>query len=257
MIISIKNPQVKRIQQLQKKSKVREEEGLFIVEGFNMAKELPKEMVEKIYISESFQKKQELKLEGISEETLSDNVFSHVSATQSPQGILALVRMPKYQKESFIEKKEPYIIMLDSLQDPGNLGTILRTAEAAGVDGVIMNKECVDIFNPKVIRSTMGAIFRVPFCIAEDLQAEIALMKAKGISVFAAHLEGIKYHNEVDYSKGSALLIGNEGNGIREEIVALADEKVQIPMEGEVESLNAAVSAAIFMYEAYLQRRKR
>ena len=148
------------------------------------------------------------------------------------------------------------MIVLDNLQDPGNMGTVFRTAEAAGATGILMSSDCVDIYNPKVVRSTMGALFRVPFCRVEDLPESVEDLKKAGIRVYAAHLEGKNPYDREDYRGGTAFLIGNEGNGLREEVASCADCRIRIPMEGKAESLNAAVAAAVLMFEAGRQRRQ-
>ena len=147
------------------------------------------------------------------------------------------------------------ILVLDNLQDPGNLGTIFRTGEAAGVTGILMSRDCVDVYNPKVVRSTMGAIFRMPFCYAESLTEVIQEMKTQGIYTYAAHLGGACIYDEPDYRKPSAFFIGNEGNGLSDEVAGLADCCLKIPMEGCVESLNAAIAATVLVFEAGRQRR--
>ena len=150
---------------------------------------------------------------------------------------------------------KPHIVVLDRLQDPGNLGTIFRTAEGAGVTGIIMDRECVDIYNPKTIRSTMGSIYRMPFCYAANLADAISFLKERGIRTYAAHLEGARDYDEEDYCRPCAFLIGNEGNGLTKEIADLADNYIKIPMKGQVESLNAAIAASVLMFEAARQRR--
>ena len=154
------------------------------------------------------------------------------------------------------QQGDPLVIVLDQLQDPGNLGTIFRTAEAAGATGILLSRYCVDIYNPKVIRSTMGAVFRLPFLYVDDLPGAIGELKAEGIRVFAAHLEGKNAYDREDYSRGTAFLIGNEGNGLRDEVAECADCRVRIPMQGRAESLKAAVAAAVLMFEAGRQRRQ-
>lgn len=257
MITSTGNAQVKRLLQLQKKSKARNEEKVFIVEGLRMFVEVPEERVEKVYISESLynKKKQELKLERFSYEVLSDSVFEHVSDTKTPQGILCIVKQKRYNIKELLEMENPHFMVLDNLQDPGNLGTIVRTAEGAGVNAVFLSKESVDIFNPKTIRSTMGSIYRMPVVYVEDLVALLDIFKEKGIKSYAAHLEGKNSYDREDYKGGTAILIGNEGNGLRDEVSNAADIWVQIPMQGQVESLNAAIAASILMFEVYRQRR--
>lgn len=257
MITSTSNPQMKWLMQLQKKSKVRNEEKVFVVEGLRMFAEVPEERVKKVYISESLynKKKEELRLDRFSVEVLSDSVFQHVSDTKTPQGILCVVSQKEYQLATLLDISNPHFMVLDNLQDPGNLGTIVRTAEGAGVDAVFLSKESVDIYNPKTIRSTMGSIYRMPVIYIEDLRELLDIFKQKGIKSYAAHLEGKNSYDKEDYQSGTAILIGNEGNGLRDEIAADADTWVQIPMQGKVESLNAAIAASILMFEVYRQRR--
>lgn len=257
MITSTGNAQVKRLLQLQKKSKARNEEQVFLVEGLRMFEEAPRERVEKIYISETLynKKKQQLNLERLPVEVLSDTVFQYVSDTKTPQGILCVVKQKKYDLTKIMEIKHPHFIVLDNLQDPGNLGTIVRTAEGAGVDAVFLSKESVDIYNSKTIRSTMGSIYRMPVIYVEDLLKLLSDFKKKGIKSYAAHLDGKNTYDQEDYQAGTAILIGNEGNGLRDEVAACADIWVRIPMQGQVESLNAAIAASILMFEVYRQRR--
>ena len=149
----------------------------------------------------------------------------------------------------------PLVLALENLQDPGNLGTILRTAEGAGVSGILLSRDCVDIYNPKVIRSTMGSVYRVPFCYSQDWRGDLDRLKRQGVRLYAAHLKGEKYYDEITYCAPSAFLIGNESRGLTDETAAMADEYIRIPMCGQVESLNAAIAASILMYEANRQRR--
>ena len=192
MITSTGNAQVKELLQLQKKSKARNERNIFVVEGIKMFSEAPRNRIEKVFISETLfnRKKQELNLDGLKIEILSDKVFSHVSDTKTPQGILCIVRQKKTKLEEIFAQNPAHLMILDNLQDPGNLGTIVRTAEGAGVSGIILSKDCVDIYNPKTIRSTMGSIYRMPFLYVEDLENTIDEVKKQGIKVYAAHLQG-------------------------------------------------------------------
>ena len=256
MITSTSNPQVKRLLLLQKKSKARNEEGVFVVEGLRMFAEVPQERVEKVYVSETlYNKKHDLNWAEFPVEILSDSVFKHVSDTQTPQGVLCIVKQKKYDLATLIDIENPHFMLLDNLQDPGNLGTIVRTAEGAGVDAVFMSKDCVDIYNPKTIRSTMGSIYRMPTIYIEDTVNLLEIFKEKGIKSYAAHLDGKNSYDKEDYRAGTAILIGNEGNGLREEVSKKADIWVRIPMEGQVESLNAAIAASVFMFEVARQRR--
>lgn len=187
---------------------------------------------------------------------VSDTVFKSMSETKTPQGILAVVEMPDYGlldkgflEQAYTKNGKIKLIVLEDTADPGNLGTIMRTAEAAGVTGVIMGKGTVDIFNPKVVRSTMGSIFRLPFTYVEDLKETIKELKKQRISFYATHLKGEKSYKDIKYSDKSAILVGNEARGLSNEVADLADTYVLIPMQGKVESLNAAVAAALIMYE--------
>lgn len=173
-----------------------------------------------------------------------------------PLRILCVVEQMNHEINELTSAKCPLIMVLDHLQDPGNLGTILRTAEGAGVTGILMDRECVDVYNPKTIRSTMGSIYRMPFVYVEDLGKGIQDLKDKGITTYAAHLEGTNSYDEEDLTNPCAFLIGNEGNGLRREIADMADCYVKIPMLGQVESLNAAIASSVLMFEAARQRRK-
>jgi TrmH family RNA methyltransferase len=259
MITSTGNQQVKNIALLSKKAKERKKQGLFVVEGKKMFSEAPKEWLESVYVSESFlgEAGAEALLEGIDYEVLSDSVFKSISDTQTPQGILCLVRSPQYELSELLCGERTHLLVLESIQDPGNLGTMLRTGEGAGITGVIMNQTTVDLFNPKTIRSTMGSIYRVPFYVSDNLTETVASLKKRNIGIYAAHLKGICSYEEPDYTRASAFLIGNEGNGLSDELAGLADTYIRIPMEGRVESLNAAISAALLMYETNRQRRQK
>ena len=257
MITSASNVQIKKVQQILKKAKVRREEQVFAVEGIKMFSEVPKSRLQKVYLSQSFARKEEcekiLLEKGISiEETeyvelVDDKIFKNLSDTVTPQGVLCLVKMENYSlSEILIREENPLLMILEDLQDPGNLGT-----------GVIMSRTSVDVFNPKVIRSTMGSVYRMPIIYVNSIEEEVLpLLKEKGITTYAAHLKGRNDYDEECYTKGTAFLIGNEGNGLTEQLTESADTLIKIPMQGKVESLNAAMASGILMYEAYRQRRK-
>ncbi len=265
MISSTGNGKIKQIVRLKKNAKERTKSGLFLVEGPKMLREIPDGMCREVYASQSFSGTAEgqavlekLRSAHAEVETVSDPVFEYLSDTRSPQGVLALVQQCSYRMESLIpggkSKKQPLIIILENLQDPGNLGTIVRTAEAAGATGILMGPGCADIYNPKVTRSTMGSIFRVPFVYTQDLSGALAYLKNEGITICAAHLKGSVEMFTEDYTVPAAFLIGNESRGLTDETARMADKAVRIPMSGSVESLNAAVAAAVLMFEAKRQR---
>ena len=182
-------------------------------------------------------------------EVVTEEQMKKLTDTVTPQGILCVVRQPSYTMEDIINHPGHRLLMiLEDIQDPGNLGTIFRTAEGAGASGIIMTKGCADLFNPKVVRSTMGSIYRVPFFVTDDIEQTINLVKNAQIEVFAAHLKGEHFYDEIEY-KDAAFLIGNEGRGLKDSTASLADTYIKIPMSGELESLNASMAAGILMYE--------
>lgn len=276
MITSLTNRKIKLIASLRDRSRRRSKEGLFIAEGIKMFEEAPIECLKEIYVSEltwpelkadkALWKRLCVCMEAkVHVEQVSEEVFRETSDTQTPQGILLVLKQFSFSTEDLIEKakakkkmekKAPLFLLLEDIQDPGNLGTMIRTAEGAGADGVIMSKGTVDIYNPKTVRATMGSIYRVPFVYTEDLGAEINRLKENKIKVYAAHLKGRKLYDQVAYRGGSAFLIGNEGNGLCEETAKLANARLKIPMEGELESLNAAVAASLLLYQAAGAQRK-
>lgn len=264
MISSTSNAQVKQVSALTKKVKYRKETGLFVVEGVKMFAELPKDRIHAVYASESFyagtshtgMPNRKL-FEGVRRvEIVSDDVMKIMADTQTPQGVLALVKQYDYQVSDVINAPgSAHVMILETIQDPGNLGTILRAGEGAGITGVIMNSTTVDIYNPKVIRSTMGSIYRVPFVYVEDLKKTLTELKQKKIHLYAAHLDGKQDYDREDYTGHTGFLIGNEAGGLSEDIAAMADTNIKIPMLGQLESLNAAVASSILMFETARQRR--
>ncbi|HPU62570.1 MAG TPA: 23S rRNA (guanosine(2251)-2'-O)-methyltransferase RlmB [Mobilitalea sp.] len=260
VITSSNNPQIKNLALLQKKAKARDEQGLFVVEGIKMFEEARSEgLLVKAYMSESFYIRKEKTPEffdGLSYEIVSDTLFNQITDTKTPQGILGTVKKPIYSFEDLLKVKDAFLLILEDIRDPGNLGTIIRTAEGAGVTGIVLNRSCADILQPKVVRSTMGSIFRVPYYEAEDFLAFLDNLKTMGFTLYAAHLSGNLYDTEGSFRGKIGLLIGNEANGLSDEASRKADKLIKIPMAGKVESLNAAIAAAILMYEAARQRRK-
>ncbi len=258
MITSVNNGQVKNIIQLNQKTKARREQGLFVAEGKKMFGEAPREWISKVYVSETLTADTQLmeQVEALPHEVVTDPVFRQMSDTQTPQGILTVLKKPSYTMEEILGGENPLVMILEDLQDPGNAGTIFRTGEGAGVSGVLLTKTCVDITNPKVIRSTMGSIYRMPFLYVENVVSLTQELRERNIRTFAAHLKGKNAYDQESYTGGSAFLIGNEGKGLTEEASDSADCLIRIPMCGKVESLNAAMASGILMYEAARQRRQ-
>lgn len=254
MISSTSNSRIKNIMNLKNSARARRQQDCFLVEGPRMFFEVPKERLLEVYVTEGFEKKYGDRLAGCRYELISDAVCRHLSDTRTPQGVTALVKKQETPLEEILARDEnPCLFLLENLQDPGNMGTILRTSEGAGVSGIIINRESVDPYNPKVIRSTMGAIFRMPFVIVDDFEDVLCRLKEAGVRTFAAHLDGEDFYRQ-DYRGGCAFFIGNEGNGLSENLAARADGRIRIPMKGQVESLNAAVAATVLMYETLRQR---
>ena len=273
----------KDIKELERSRKARDELGLFVVEGKKLFLEAPRESLvlaaaTKAFAGENPELFRDLP-SGV--EVIADvrpERFAGLSDTKTPQGVLAVLKKPVYNIEETLPNTEaqalnsgkgtvaaelpgagkpPLFLFLEDIQDPGNAGTILRTAEAAGVDAVFCTKNTVDFYHPKTIRSTMGSIFRMPHFTVEDVPGFFEKLRKTGIRAFAAHLRGKRAYDEEDYRGGSIFLIGNEGNGLSEEAAARADTLIRIPMAGRVESLNAAMAAGVLMFEASRQRRKR
>lgn len=184
---------------------------------------------------------------------ISKELFKSISDTDSPQGILAVVEFIEYSLKETL-KENNFLVILDRVQDPGNMGTIIRTADAFGANAVIITGGCVDVYNPKTIRSTMGSIFQIPIVHIKDIRDALKELKNEGVSVIATSLDTDKYSYDIDFKSDCALVIGNEANGISDEVVALSDQKVKIPMIGLAESLNAGVASAVIMYEVLRQR---
>ena len=260
MISSTSNCQIKNIMKLLKSSKARREQGVFIVEGIKMFLEAKKfGLIEKAFLSEELYRDwvQYVTLRDINYEVVENKVFKEISDTMTPQGIIAVARMKNAYLDDILEEESLSLVFLENLRDPGNLGTILRTAEGAGVSAVILSKESVDMYNPKVVRATMGSIFRMRFLYVDNIRGAMRQAQNAGVHLYATHLRGKQFYDEIEYGSKVGIIIGNEANGITEETARLADSYVKIPMCGHVESLNAAVATSIMMYEIFRQRRLR
>lgn len=252
MIRSKTNEKIKYAKKLMTSAKERRQSKLFLVEGLRLVNEVPSDMIERLYISGGIEA-QDLSadvkkaIEDGRAENVSEEVMKYITDTVNPQGIVALVKMADAKAELSLYKKQCRILILDEVKDPGNMGTIIRTAEAAGVDIIFISEGCVDIYNPKVVRSTMGSLFRLPV-IKADIARIIDELKQEGIKVYGAALKNAVDFRKEEYPTRMALIIGNEANGIREENLEKTDLNIMIPMAGKVESLNAAVSCAILLF---------
>ena len=256
MITSPDNGKIKNVCRLVAKKKERYASGLFVAEGEKQVLEAPADMIESVFCTETFFDAHKSELPAGKTELVTERVFGKMSDTQTPQGVLAVMKMNTFTPEAIStgETQPPLIILLEDVRDPGNLGTIVRSAEAAGATGIIMSGGCADIYSPKTVRSAMGSVYRVPFCYADDFCSEIERLKQKKIAVYAAYLKSSIPYFEADMRGGSAILIGNEAAGLKAETAGLADKCIVIPMAGSIESLNAAMAASVIIFEAARQR---
>ena len=269
MITSVSNPAVRDVSLWQTKREARRKSGFFVVEGLRLVREAPPEDVVRAYATEDFAASAEGKAlcEKLRAELVSGSVMARMSDTKTPQGILAVVRQRKWSLEDLLgsfpepaaagpsDRAPGLLLVLEHVQDPGNVGTLFRTAEAAGAAGILMDEETADPWQPKVVRGTMGAIFRLPFAVVSDLPTALSELRTRGVALYAAHLEGSCEYDRVSYPPCAAFLLGNEGNGLSGRVTALADARVRIPMLGQTESLNVSTAGAVLLYEHLRQRR--
>ncbi len=281
-IISSKdNEIVKKVRKLKEK-KYRDLENSYLIEGIKLVKEAIAEKVniKQIIMCEDFADNEELDKDTLFEIAKHDviyvtrNIIDNITDVKTPQGIIAVVEkkgnkdLNELNKQSMLETSDnlvdnvrqnqvdysqDIIIALDGVQDPGNLGTILRTVDSANLKQIILSKDSADPYNPKVVRSTMGAIFRVNIIETENLRQELQEAQKQGFKVMVTSLDTKNSIYDVEYNK-KIIVIGNEANGVSAEVQSIANEKIKIPMLGKTESLNASVAAGIIIYE-YIRRK--
>ena len=273
-ISSKDNSLIKHIKRLKEK-KYRDEYGEFIVEGLKVINEAIQEKADIRHIvvcdgcdnSEMIESHLKYEMARLDFIYVPQNIFKMISDVENPQGVLAVIgkiktnrddnkeagQTSKTLKTSSIDLNEDIILALDDIQDPGNLGTILRTADSVGLNQILVSKGTADAYNPKVVRSTMGAIFRVNVIECDNLKETLKELQSEDYKVMTTSLKAKKSIYEVDYKK-KIIVIGNEANGVSKEILNLADEKVIIPMLGKTESLNASVATGVILYEYVRQK---
>ena len=241
-----------------KTKKGREKEERFLIEGLRLCEEaffsdwevelllFPSEYVQflktKKLMREFLKEKREIFI-------LSNQDMKKLTDTKTPQGIFAVVSKKEFTLDKDFLKKVSLLVGLDNIRDPGNLGTIIRTADSAGVDGVLLSTGCVELYNPKVIRATMGSIFHLPIIDKIELKDIIPELKSSGFKIFASEVREGEDFTKIKYPEKICLLIGSEATGISKEILGLADERIKIPIYGKAESLNASVATGILLYE--------
>ncbi|SHM11868.1 RNA methyltransferase, TrmH family [Caldanaerovirga acetigignens] len=251
--------QINLIKALINQKNYRKRKGLFIIEGLRATQEAINSdyAVEFIVLSDDFVKKYGGKFPGfgnVKVYKITQNLFKTLSDTKTPQGIMAVVRMKKFEIANFYEGNF-LVVALDGIKDPGNMGTIIRTADAAGASGILAGKGCVDVYNPKVIRSTMGSIFHLPVVEEIDLQRVLEELSIKGAKIVVTSLGAKKSYLDADYTSPVVIVFGSEAEGVSKEILNMPSEQVKIPLFGKAESLNVAVACGILLYEAARQRR--
>lgn len=257
-ISSKDNEFIKHIKKLKDK-KYRDQSNEYVIEGIKLVEEAINEnaKIKQIVICEECTKTQEISKKLMYEIAsfdciyVTENVFNSITEVKNPQGILAVIERKNSENE--INYNEDIIVALDGIQDPGNLGTILRTVDSIGLKQILVSKETADVYNPKVVRSTMGAIFRVKVIECEDLEKTLKQIKKHKYEIVVTSLQTNESIYDIEYNK-KVIVIGNEANGVSKEIQEMADKKVKIPMLGKTESLNASVATGIVLYEYVRQK---
>ena len=252
-IVSKDNKRIKRLKGLAQK-KVRIRENLFLIEGVKMVDEATSAglHIDIVVSSDSFLALHQELLDAYEKQgheviVVSDDIFSGISSLVTPQGVLAAVSMNDSTIDDIISKGKA-VVLLDGISDPGNLGTIMRTADAFGFSGILMTGSCVDIYNPKTVQATMGSILRVAHSFIG--YGDATGLKDAGYTLYGFDLKGMSLDPGYKFAGKSALIIGNESTGISAELLSMCDELVKIPMSGNAESLNAAIAAGIAMFLA-------
>jgi len=242
ILSSVKNPKIAVWKSL-KERKGRKETGCFLVEGRKMVEEALASDFKVRAVLVDQDRAEEFHLPDGAVYAMPSHVLAAVCDTKTPQGIAAVVEARQ------ITRLGNRLVVLDGVQDPGNVGTIIRTADAAGMDGVILSEQCADVFGPKTLRATMGSVFRMPMAVTADLPSMLEGLKGEGYAVISSQLDGEPFYERAPVGELFCLVIGSEGNGVSETVQRIATHRVKLPMRGGAESLNAAVAAGIMMYE--------
>ncbi len=253
LISSNENSNVKLYVKLSANKKTRDEHNQFTLEGSRLIRDavLEKSDIQRIFATETAFEKNKDFLEEYADKILliSDGIAKRLSNTKTNQGIFAIINKPE-NKSLCSQKLKGKHVVLNNIQDPGNLGTILRTADAAGISGVILCENCCDLYNPKVVRSTMGSLFRLNIFIEDDFFDVFSMLKANGVRVYASVVsKEAREIRSVEFPENCAIVIGNEGNGLKGEHYNICDECITIEMNGNIDSLNAGIASAILMWE--------
>ena len=252
--ISSKDNKIFRLCEQLSHKKYRDKLGLYLIEGENLLEEAVKNgaAIKTVLMCRDYRGS----LFGTEDKAfcLSDKLFEQLSQTETTQGIMAIVEKPELSPDLFLNRGGGNFIVLDRLQDPGNIGTILRTADAAGYELAIVMKGTADVFSPKAVRAATGSLFRMPVVFMDSVDELMEFTRAAGKKLAATCFDTDRYYYDEDLRENIALIIGNEGGGISRELMESSDLKIKIPMHGNIESLNASVAAGILMYEAVRPR---
>lgn len=267
-ITSIQNNKVKSWVQL-KERKHRNREGLFIVEGIHLVQEALRSGLQVDVVAYDLEKGIPQELESFHNHAenasplgrgnntewiaVTDAIIRKCSDTETPQPVIAIAHKPSASVDSLLASPNSLVVVVDGVQDPGNLGTIIRTADAVGADGVVIGKGTVDLYNAKTIRSTMGSLFHLPV-VEGDLTELLPAAQAHGVRLASTSLQATHSCYSYDYRHASWLIVGNEGQGVSQQVQTLVDDTIIIPMRGQAESLNVAMATTVLLYEAMRQR---
>lgn len=255
IISSEQNIRVKNAVKLREKSRERKKQGLFIIDGLREIKEALNGgiIIDEIFICPEIVGEEFSDFSDVKTSYVSKSVYQKISYKEKVAGVLAVARPQTLELETLKTKKNPLLVILEAVEKPGNLGAIVRSAYAAGVDAIIINDEQTDIYNPNVVRASEGLIFRLPVIVASR-ENTIKFLQTNKIKVLAAALVGAKNYVEANYIEASAILLGTEATGLSKDWLKAADEIIKIPMKPGIDSLNVSVSAAILIFEAWKQR---
>ena len=256
-IISSSNPLLKTIRLLHDRSG-RTKTGLFLVEGTKPVEEAFAKglSIKSVVVSQTYLKHAQARL-SIDIDcllVLEDKLFANLVTTTTPPGILAVAEIPKHTPEELFCSSKPLILIAEAIQDPGNMGTIIRSALASSASGIICTTGTVDPFNPKVVRSASGALFALPILFDLSFLEAVSLVKEHGLKLLACQPRALTSYWQTDLTGAIAIVMGNEGQGLSPEVQQVVDQDISIPMDTKSESLNVAVCASLILYEALRQR---
>jgi TrmH family RNA methyltransferase len=254
----IRNPQNRRVKFARSlcTAKGRAEGSAFIAEGFRVVDGIPSDRNIMFYLAAESVGLSALGKYGERAElyVVDDRIFGAVSDTKTPQGIIAVCEIKKFAFDFCAEQINPFYVLLDNVNDPGNLGAAVRTCDAAGASGIFVSRGSADVYNPKAVRASAGSVFHLPIYTDVDIKETIGSLRKNSVGVYAADADGAIYPYGLDLTKGCAFVIGNEGGGLNEDTATMCDASVKVPIAGKAESLNASVACGVLLYEAVRQR---